>query len=262
MYLMLDYLVGSTTRRKLLEALWREDARGTASSLARHAGVPFGAAYGELKAMTQAGVAREALHSGRLVYEANRASPYASALTQLVAPPRKHARAVAAADKRWDKVRTELAAQGAPLWGRLAKVDTHSPLEELLAQACELSHRDPSVAKVLPYMFLRKKDELRFERLEQALTENKQKHAAGFMLALAGVLSGDEMLRAWSERLKDKRRTKLLDFFEGSSSPRLRALAERNTPDLARAWNYRLNMTLDDFRDVMEKFPHDDHVPN
>lgn len=259
---MLSYLVGSAGRRKLLEALWRDGARGTASSLARRTGVPFAQAYTELKAMARADLAREGLESGRLVYDANRRSPYAAALKQLVAPPRTHARRKPAPDRSWDAVRSELAAQGAPLWGRLPKTQARAPLEELLAKACEFAQRDPSVAKVLPYLFVRRKNDLDFDRLARALAENHQKHAAGFMLAVACTLSGDQTLGAWAERLKDKRRSKLHDFFEEASSPRLQALAERNTPELARAWNYRLNMTLDDFRSVLEKFPLGDHLPS
>ena len=52
----------------------------------------------------------------------------------------------------------------------------------------------------------------------------------------------------------------MVDFFADATSPRLRALAERNTPDLARDWNYRLNMSMDDFRTVLEKFPLDEQV--
>ncbi len=263
---MLEYLVSATVRRKLLESLWRDGARGTASSLARQTGTAFAACYSELKAMSRAAVASESLESGRLVYEANRQSPYASALKQLVArPPRKRANAATTkSEQRWDEVRSELATHGAPLWGQLPKGRAHTPLEELLAKACELAHRDPSVAKVLPYLFLRRKGDVSFNRFQQALTENREKHTAGFMLAVAVALSGDKTLRTWSEQLRDKRRTKPVDFFEGPtpSSKRLRELAERNTPELARAWNYRLNMTLDDFRSVVEKLPLDDHLPS
>jgi hypothetical protein len=258
---MLEYLVSSRTRRELLGALWRDGARGTASSLARRTRVPVGASYGELHAMSRAGLARESLESGRVVYEANRNSPYAAVVKQLVSPSaEKHAAPTPEVDSRWDAVRAELAVSGAPLWQRAPDVAVATPLEELLAQACELAHHDPSVAKLLPYLLLRKKDALRFDRFEQALTEHKQKHTAGFLLAVAAALSGDKTLRAHAERLRDKRRTKPVDFFAGTSSKRLRELAERKTPALARAWNFRLNMSMDDFRSVLDKFPLDGHL--
>lgn len=253
---MFEYLVPSSTRRKLLAALWKDGARGTASSLARRTGVPVGASYGELRAMSRAGLARESVESGRVVYEAERDSPYATALRQLVAPPPKAAKSKRPLAAHWEAVRTELAARGAPLWrGGSDATASGTPLEELLAQASELARHDPSVAKVLPHVFLQAKSELSFDRLERALTEHKQKHAAGFLLAVAGELSGDATVSAWAERLRDKRRTKRADYFAEASSKRLQALAERNTPALARAWNFRLNMSLDDFRSVMDKFP-------
>jgi hypothetical protein len=260
---MFEYLVPSKTRRNLLVALWRDGARGTASSLARRAGAPLGASYAELQAMRRAGLAHESLDSGRVVYEAERSSPYAAALKKLVAAASaERARPVPGRGQPWDAVRSELAAQGAPLWPQRRRVSTRTPLEELLAQACELSHHDPSVAKVLPYLFHKRKSELDFKRLEHALTEHKQKHTAGFLLAVAAALTDDATLCAWAERLHDKRRSKVVDFFSDASSKRLQALAERNTPDLARHWNYRLNMSMDDFRSVMVKFGSDDHIPS
>ena len=251
---MLEYLVTSATRRRLLLALWRDRARGTASSLARRAGVPFGAAYGELKAMARAGAAREALESGRVVYEAHAQSPYAEALSQLAAAVPAHGEA--GADEQHaaeNTVRSELAAQGAALQQRPAPDTPALPLEELLARACELSHRDPSVAKALPYLFARKKEQLSFERLERALLEHKQKHTAGFFIALAGALTDDKILTAWSKQLKDKRRTRRTDLFSAAAASALEPLAGRSAPSAARAWGYRLNLSMDDFRNVLDE---------
>jgi hypothetical protein len=255
---MFEYLVTSATRRKLLQALWQGRARGTTSSLARRTGVPLAASYGELEAMNRAGLVRESLESGRVVYEANWNSPHASLLEQLVSARSSETAATRSRpdlERRRASLRSELAAHGAPVWDAVPTSTASAPLEELVARACELAHHDPTLTKLLPYLLVRKKHELRFERLERALTERKQKHTAGFLLALAGTLSGDRMLSSWSERLRDKRRTKPVDFFPDSGSKRLRALAERNTPELARAWGFRLNMSMDDFRGVMEKFP-------
>lgn len=206
--------------------------------------------------MKRARLAHESLESGRLVYEADRRNPYAPALRKLVAAASGgDARAAdLESDERSTRLRDELVAQGAPLWAQAGHRSATMPLEDLLAEACKLSHVDPSVAKVLPYLFARKKEELDFERLTEALTERKQKHTAGFLLAVAAALTGDRTLNRWAERLRDGRRTKVVDYFEGSSSKRLQALAERNTPKLARDWKFRLNMTMDDFASVMQKF--------
>src|SRR5689334_23185051 len=100
---MFEYLVGSKTRRNLLVALWRDGARGTASSLARRSGVPLGASYAELQAMHRAGLARESLDSGHVVYEAESRSPYAATLKKLVsAPTDDRARPMAHLDQQWE----------------------------------------------------------------------------------------------------------------------------------------------------------------
>ncbi|MGD8861166.1 MAG: hypothetical protein PVI30_14255 [Myxococcales bacterium] len=262
---MLRYLVSSTTRRKLLEVLFCDGARGTAASLARAASVPVGATYGELHAMTEAGLATATVESGHRVYEANARSTHAQALRQLASAPLPAVAAGAslshAGAAHWDRVRSELALRGAPLWRVTADTKPTTALEQLLAEACELSRHDPSVAKVLPHLFVQKRDELDFERFAAALAERNQKHAAGFLLAVAAELSGDEQLQAWSSRLQDRRRKKVQNFFSGVQSPRLRALAERNTPQLAKRWHYRMNMAMDDFRSVMEKFSEHDALP-
>ena len=185
--------------------------------------------------MRAAGLAREklSLESGGSSTKPSGIVPYAAALQQLVSRPderKKSSKRSGASEARWAALRAELAAQGAPFWGSTRRSTMNAQLEQLLADACELSHHDPSVAKVLPYLFVRNRNELDFDQLERALTENKQKHTAGFFLAVAAALAGDERLNAWAERLRDKRRTKMVDFFVDATSPRLRALADRNTP--------------------------------
>ena len=157
-----------------------------------------------------------------------------------------------------DSVRGQLAAIGAPLWDKPPCAESMWPLAETLAAACQLSHEDASVAKVLPYTFFRVRSELSFERLQGALFEAGEAHTAGFFLAIAVELWGDPTLRYWSEKLRDMRLTTLQDFFPSSSRGRLRELAERNTPDLARQWHFRINMSLEDFGTVMRKFPLDE----
>jgi len=98
------------------------------------------------------------------VYEAERNSPYAAVLEQLVSPPAREAKPTPSRDARWDAVRAALAARGAPFWDRSRdEVAVETSLEDLLAEACVLSRRDPTVAKVLPFMFVRTKDELHLD---------------------------------------------------------------------------------------------------
>jgi DNA-binding transcriptional ArsR family regulator len=250
---MLGYLVGSKTRRNLLTALFRDELSGTASSLARRTGSPLAASYRELRAMRQAGLASERVESGQVVYRADARSPFSKALRELVRADAPRGQSTEL-DEQLAEVRADLGEHGAPFWTARPGAHSTSRLEDALARGCAASHHDSTIAKVMPYMFLRSRDSLDFNRLNQSLTENKQKHTAGFFLAVAGELGGSRTLQAWADQLKDKRRTTVVDFFGHASSKRLQALAERNTPALARAWNFRLNLTMDDFRSVTEKF--------
>jgi hypothetical protein len=62
------------------------------------------------------------------------------------------------------EVRTSLAAIGAPL-GSPRKKAPPPDLEEALANALVLSHRDPTVARVLPLVIWRQRDRLDLDRL-------------------------------------------------------------------------------------------------
>jgi hypothetical protein len=48
----------------------------------------------------------------------------------------------------------------------------------------------------------------------------------------------------------------LRDFnaIPANAAPRARAQAERNTPAATRRWGYRMNMDLENFRTLFEKF--------
>ncbi len=56
------------------------------------------------------------------------------------------------------------------------------------------------------------------------------------------------------ERLHDRRRTKARPFFAGPLGPHAAAAARRNTSKEALRWGYVMNMGLDSFRAMFEKF--------
>ncbi len=206
--------------------------------------------------MTQVGLARERFEDGRRTYEANRAGPYARAIQQLVrrqAEPKPTQPAAGARDTADDALRSALVAHGAALWGAPMADSAERSLEEVVVQACDLARRDPTVARILPALLVRQRDALDLSRLQRAVAKHGHKHETGLFLALAAELSDDQTLAAWAEELRDKRRVKTQDFFASATSPRLQRLAERNTPAVARAWHFRLNMPLEAFRTTLER---------
>ena len=75
---MLQYLVTSKVRRRLLSLLWGEKKRGSVSELADMAGGAFAGAHTELKAMKRAQLVVSRQEGGKEVYSANLDHPEAT----------------------------------------------------------------------------------------------------------------------------------------------------------------------------------------
>ena len=152
-----------------------------------------------------------------------------------------------------DEVRAWLAAAGAPLGSPRPK-GPPPDLEEALAEALVLSHQDATVARVLPLVLWRQRDGLDLDRLVREASHRDERAALGYFLELAGQLGGDPALVKAARRLHDRRRTKARPFFSGPLGPHAAAAARRNTPKEALRWGYVMNMGLDSFRAMFEKF--------
>jgi hypothetical protein len=117
-----------------------------------------------------------------------------------------------------------------------------------------VAHREASVARVLPFVFARLASRLNLDVLRQRAKAVDLKHTVGFMLDVAGQLGGNRELSQESVRFRDRRLSRNRAFFVGETR-RSRALAEKRSPALARRWGWRMNMGLDSFASVFEKFP-------
>lgn len=242
--MLLSYLVTGRARRELLRLLWGAGAEGSVSALARRAGVSFAAAHRELLAMRTAGLARTKREGVALVYSANPGSPHATLLRKLVeedhAGPRPSA-------PDTEKVRTWLSAAGAPLLVSRPATGPMPSLEQVLAEAVALSHRDAAVARVLPLVLWRHRNRVDHEELVRQASLRNEGQALGFFLELTGRLGSDARLKARARPLRDRRRTRARPFFTRALGRRELALARARTPALARRWGYLLNMGLDSF---------------
>jgi hypothetical protein len=128
------------------------------------------------------------------------------------------------------------------------------PVEEVLAEALTLAHRDATVARVLALVLWRQRNHLNLDRLVEVATRRDERQALGYFLELAGRLGADDHLLQAAQRLRDKRRKRARMFFKGPYGPRSLALTRRNTPREARRWGFLMNMGLDSFRSTFEKF--------
>jgi hypothetical protein len=108
---------------------------------------------------------------------------------------------------------------------------------------------------VLPLCFWYHRDHLDFTRLAERAKRDREKHALGLLLEVTTALSGDRRFTRWASKLRDRRIHRPREFFHGTTpTRRAREQADRNTPAVARRWGYRMNMDLDTFRTLFEKF--------
>jgi hypothetical protein len=251
--LVLDFLVTSKARRRLLEALWRQGMTGSTAELAERAGVGFASAHRELRAMEAVGLVVPERQNRALVYRANSAHPLADALRAMVAPPLRPAE-----DVEVRRVRAQLAALGAPLQHEAVEPADGSPVEEAVVRGVRAAHRDPDVARTLPLCLYWQRDKVDPMQLRHYAAQLGEKQSLGFFLDLTAELSGDRRFATWMAPLRDGRCTASRPFFCGHAhSRRERQLAEKRTPPVARRWGWRMNMDLDSFRSTFEKFePH------
>lgn len=133
-------------------------------------------------------------------------------------------------------------------------------LEETLARALDFSRRDPCVAQVWPVVFARNRAAVDVSRLVLLAVEMGQGRALGFLLSVTAWLLGDPTLRCFDVALKDGAPREAENFFlDVGENWRYRELAERNTPEEAREWGFRMNTSLEDFKSHFDKFvrPHE-----
>ncbi len=250
--MLLEYLVTSRVRRALLGLLWGEGVSSSVSDLARRVGARYAAVHRELAAMRTAGLAESERVGGRLVVRARpQAGPEVSAalgaLLKLGGPeaPRGGEPGDALA-------RSWLAEAGAPLLAEPAE-EPSPALEVVLAEGLALAHRDATVARVMPLLLWRRRDDVDVARLTAEATRRDERQALGFFLELAGQLGRSAAFRAAARRLRDGRRRRVEPFFRGGRGPLALAAARRTTPAVARRWGFVMNVGLDSFASLFEK---------
>lgn len=247
---MLQFLVTSKARRRLLQVLWGEGARGSASELADEAGLAFATVHAELKAMRQFGLVRVERDGRRDVYTANLEHPQGDALKALLRGSRSTWSPSTESD---DDVRGWLKEIGVPL--RVAASTKQTPsLGEVLVEGVRLARRDPTVARALPLGFWQSREELAVDELLERVSRPEDKHAVGFFLELTGQLGGDPRLSRLAKRFRDRRLTAERSFFLLPPTTSRRKLAESRTPAVAKRWGFQMNMDTQAFASLFEKF--------
>jgi len=248
---MLEYLFRGKTQRELFRLIWGRRVVAGVSTLSRLAEVSFSAAHRELEAMRAAGLAVSERVGSELKYRAAAEHPRAPLLGQLASV--KEGEGANARDKRDAELRGWLADVGAPLGAPLPR-PPRPPLEELLAEALALSHRDATVARVFPVVLWQRRRDVDLDRLALEATRGDERHALGYFLEVAGRLGGDVRFVEAARRLSDGRRRRARMFFSGLHGRYELAATRRNTPPEALRWGYLMNLGMDSFRSTFDKF--------
>jgi hypothetical protein len=123
-----------------------------------------------------------------------------------------------------------------------------------LGEALSLSHRDATVARVLPLLLWRQRDRLNLDLLVAEASRRDERAALGYFLELAGLLGSVRAFGQAARRLRDRRRTKVRPFFARPLGKYAAAAARRNTPKEALRSGYVTNMGLDSFKAMFDKF--------
>ena len=236
----------------LLRALWSDGAEGSVRSLARQNRLSYSSAHAELKRLEHAGLARSTLMGNSLVYRANRSHPDADAMDRLVRAATDRS-PTPADDPEPAQVLAHLKALGAPVREATEPAVRLTP-EEAVARGLRLAHNDPALARSFPVLLARNRGRLDMERLRQRATALGEKQSLGFFLDLTAQLAGDRELETLAHTLRDRRVRRTKNFFHGVEGKHARHLSELRTPPVARDWKFRMDMDMENFRQLYRKF--------
>ncbi len=250
----LNYLMPSRARRELLKALWQEDHTGPVNEFARLCGVAFSTAQKELMEMKDSGLAKREYVGNATVYRANMEHPNSDLIRRLLSEDALKKETESRRDARESRnILAHLKAMGAPLGGTTTKRQRHSD-ESMLAKALVLAQENSTLARTLPIVLFKNLEKIDLEKLEISAKKMGARQILGFFLDLTGELADNPDLQAKADSMRDKRFKKMRDFFRGNSGPYASQLADLNTPSVARKWHYRMNMKMDAFGSMFNKY--------
>jgi hypothetical protein len=246
---VLEFLVTSRARRSLIEMYLSGELEGSVSDVARRARIRPSTAERELRRMAACGLVELQREGKERVVRVRSGGP-ASALKALQRPAHR----LMTSESQWERVRAQLVHFGAPLFVRRREMRAVPRLENVLAAGLRLSHQDPAVAGNLPVV-LAKNPEVDVGELARLAARDGEGQTLGFFLELTDQLSGAGKFAATAALLRDKRLKKARNFFsvDGGFGAHEEQLAVMHTPEVAKRWNYLMNMSLESFQSYFRK---------
>lgn len=246
-----DYFLKSDHQRAFLELLVSGSQAYSRTDMAKLSGLPYATTHAEVAKLESLGLLVKEPSGSGTKYRMTLSAEMKKAFQLIFNLKSRDAKA--GGEK---ELRASLQEMGAPLVLDVLPIFRTVPdqtLEETLVRASLHAKRDPSVARTLPLALVRNFESLDQDLLKYWATRLGAKQEFGMFLELSASLANLPKLKKLSRRFKDARVRETKDFFE-TTSPLLRELSERNTPDVARRWKFRMNMSMDSFRSTFDRF--------
>jgi hypothetical protein len=247
----LDYLVTSDCRKSLLKLLWGEGLEASTNQLKKLTQHPYSSVYKELESMRKAGLV-DVKNVGRASVYSKKNDTKLNKLMELLLDQKPKSDNIEPTD---EDVKVNLVRYGAPLaWDGQTNLDLS--IEQTLTFALPLARQEAAVARSLPVVFARHQSELDYSQLEFLASQLNAKQTLGFFLDLTAHLSKNHKMKKIARALRDKRNRIDRPFFhsEKTASETMKKIMDLRTPNLAKRWHYQMNMSLQSFETLFNKF--------
>jgi DNA-binding transcriptional ArsR family regulator len=247
---LLDFFFKTDGHKKLAELLWLDGTEASVRELSLMAGLSYATAYEELHRMEEMGLVKRRVEGKATLFSSTLSEVEQKAFVTLFEGSRAH--------KSTKNVSDRLQEFGLPIVGDLSSLsnETVNDDEELVVKAVCKAKENPTLARSLPVVLVNLLPNVNPHRLHYWAKRNKVKRELGFFVALTAQLSKEPSLKRLSKLFYDKRWSKPEYFLAAEKDVRgfQAKLVENNTPSLAKAWKLRMNLGLDSFESLFNKF--------
>lgn len=244
-----DFFFKSNEHRKLAELLWTEGDEASVRELSLMAGLSYATAYEELQRMEKMGLVKGQAVGKATLFSSNLSEAEKKVFAALVGGQ---------SVKAGKKLSARLQELGLPMVGDLSSLgdEVVADDEELVVKAVSLAKQNPTLARSLPVVLVTVLPNVNPHRLLYWAKRYKVKRELGFFVALTAHLSKEPALKKLAKLFFDKRWSKPQYFLTAEENAKgfQAKLVEQNTPSLAKTWKLKMNLGLDSFESLFNKF--------
>ncbi|HWU44609.1 MAG TPA: hypothetical protein VN132_14255 [Bdellovibrio sp.] len=246
-----DFFFKNDEQKKLAQLVWAESLEASVREFSLMSGLNYATTYELLHRMEELGLVKRTV-KGRSTLYSSTLSKDEKALFMKLAPT------VSSQQQKKIKFGDTLLKLGLPYRGKSEDLGSEyvADNEELVVHAVWRAKKNSTLARALPVMLAQQLTTLNPHRLMYWAKQYKVKREFGFFIDLTGLLSGNRNLRKLARDFHDQRWSQ--DEFLFSNEENLTGfqsqLVEQNTPDLARWWHLKMNMGMDSFESLFQKF--------